>query len=459
MLFELINRHITSSNNKTAIIDSNLKSYSYADLFKKINEIETKFQSANLAKGHVVILKYDKSFLGLAYLLSCLKLGIIYIPVDVNIPENKLKSIIASSNANAIINDDFSLNILHLNLLILNKSACCVLYTSGSTGNPKGVVISHQNIKSFITWSTEEFKIVDTDIITSYAPFHFDLSSFDIYSSLKNGASTWLINKQLSTNYRLISEQLIKVKPTIWYATPTVYNLLNEFGDLNNNYQPRLALFAGEIFNITDLNSLRIKWNNTLFYNLYGPTETNVCTYYELPAKIELERTSLYPIGKPCPYVKTIISEEGELLVSCESVMLEYLNEAKLTSDKFVKTKNEKWFKTGDIVEEQNGLIFYLHRNDRMIKHNGFRIELDEIETELKKHPEIKSAACIYLNNKIIATYTGQKISNIALKTFCNQHLLKYMIPNHFYHLTELPINSNGKIDYSELINNFNLNE
>lgn len=459
MLFEFINQHITSSNPHTVVIDSNLNSYSYADLYKKIKEIEYLFQANNLKKGSIIILQFDKSFLGLAYLLTCLKLGIIYIPVDVNIPKNKLESVVHSSNANALIDGNFSIKKLNAITPSVIENSCCVLYTSGSTGHPKGVIISHENLKAFVGWSSQEFSITEKDICTSYAPFHFDLSTFDIFASLKQGAKIWLINKALSTNFKLISDHIKKINPTIWYATPTVFKLLNQYGNLSNNYKPRLALFAGEIFDVNELNLLRKIWDKTIFYNLYGPTETNVCTYYKLPSKIETNRTETYPIGKACDYAETTISKDGELLVSGKSIMLGYINEGLLKEDKFVILDGKKWLKTGDIVEERNGLIYYLHRNDRMVKHNGFRVELGEIEKELKKHTNIIDVGCIYTNNKIVAIYTGQKTSTIELKTFCNKHLLSYMIPNQFNYLKKIPINSNGKIDYSELINNFNLNE
>lgn len=455
MFFE----HVHPKNTSNAIIDSNLNSFTYADLYYKINEIELIYQTHKLVKSNLVIFKFDKSFTALAHLLCCIKLGIIYIPIDVNTPQNRLENIINSSKANAIINDDFSIKILNNKKSPINKNACSVLYTSGSTGKPKGVVISHNNLQAFINWSSQEFNISNADTLTSYAPFHFDLSTFDVFAALKNGASIWLINKALSSNFRLISEQIFKVKPTVWYATPTVYKLLYQYGNLSEKYSPRLALFAGEVFNLKELNLLRKTWHKTTFYNLYGPTETNVCTFYKLPNNIEEEKTEPYSIGKPCPYAQTRIKEDGELLISGKSLMLEYLNEPTLTEQKFVEHDGIKWLKTGDIVTQQNNLIYYKYRNDRMVKHNGYRVELGEIENELKKHSDINDIACIYCKGKIIAVYTGVKKSSINLKTFCNKQLLKYMIPNHFFYLKQMPINSNGKIDYSELINNFNLNE
>lgn len=451
MFFETINKHITPNNTNIAIYNSELNSYTYTQLYDQINQIEKLYKAQNLQKGNLVILNFDKSFVGLAHLLCCIKMGIIYIPIDSNTPKNRLDKIIASSKASAIINNDFSIRFLNTAPNYMDDKACCVLYTSGSSGTPKGVVTSKKGLASFINWSSKEFKINSKDILTNYAPFHFDLSTFDVFVGLKNGASIWLIDNKLSSNFRLLGEHIKELNPTVWYATPTVYNLLNEYGNLNRNNQPRLALFAGEIFNINKLNSLRDKWNEAIFYNLYGPTETNVCTYYKLPNQIE-DKKEIYPIGIACPYAKTLINDSGELLIGGDSLMLSYLNEPSLTHEKIITINGEKWLKSGDIVELKNDLIYYKTRNDRMVKKNGYRIELFEIENELSNHPDINQVACIFKNNKIIAFYSGNKCSNIALKTYSNQQLLKYMIPDDFFHLTNLPVNSNGKIDYALLI-------
>lgn len=451
MFFETINNHITPNNKNIAIYDSELISYTYSQLNDEINQVEKLYKSQNLQQGHLVILNFEKSFVGLAHLLCCIKMGIVYIPIDSNTPKNRLEKIIASSNAYALIDNDFSLHFLNKTLSPIETETCCVLYTSGSTGTPKGVVTSKRSLTSFINWSSKEFNIKSNDIITNYAPFHFDLSTFDIFVGLKYGAAIWLVDNKLSSNFRLLGEHIKVLQPTVWYATPTVYNLLNQYGNLNTKNQPRLALFAGEVFKVKELNSLRDTWNKTIFYNLYGPTETNVSTYFKLPLQIE-DITENYPIGIACSYAKTLITNDGELLIGGETLMLSYLNEPSLTQQKFTTINGEKWLKTGDIVELKNDLIYYKTRNDRMIKKNGYRIELSEIENGLSNHPDINQVACIFNNNSIIAFYSGNKCSIIALKTYSNQQLLKYMIPDNFFHLTDLPVNSNGKIDYAQLI-------
>lgn len=456
--YDFISAHINSSN-KIAIYDSILNSYTYLQLNQKIKEIEVLFVSENLKKGSLLILQADKSFDSLAYLLCCIKMGIIYIPVDPNSPKDRLKKIITSSQANAILTPDYSIEHLNNKHLSLNKDACCILYTSGSTGIPKGVVCSSKAIQAFIEWSIDEFHIDANDVLTAFAPFHFDLSTFDIFASLSTGASLWLIDKSLGSNFRLLGEYIPIVKPSVWYATPTVYMLLNQYGNLTDQYCPRITLFAGEVFPIHELNTLRKKWKKSSFYNLYGPTETNVCTYFKVPEKIELERKTPYPIGSACSYAKTKISTSNELLITGKSLMIEYFHNKKATDQKFVTEDNEKWIKTGDLVGMEGNQIIYKDRMDRMVKRNGYRIELGEVENILTDHEKIMTVACVKITeeqtNKIIAFYTGEKLSQLNLKMYCNQKLLNYMIPDSFVHIDKLPINSNGKVDHIQLINTF----
>ena len=461
--YSFISKHINQYNNNIAIYNSDLSSYTYAQLFEKINEVEKVFNDKGLKENNLVILQVDKSFNSLAYLLCCIKLGMIYIPIDSESPKDRIAKIVESSNANAIIKPDLSIEILNQTEIKIESDACCVLYTSGSTGTPKGVICSSVGLKAFINWSIDKFNITNKDLLTSYAPFHFDLSTFDVFASLTAGASLWLFDKKLSSNVRLIGEHLKTIHPSIWYATPTVYSLLCDFGKLPDDYSPRTVLFAGEVFPIKKLNTLRARWQNCIYYNLYGPTETNVCTFYKIPQKIELNRTNPYPIGKDCPYAKSKINNEGELLVSGDSLMLGYLNNPEAANEKIITENEEKWYKTGDIVTIENDELIYNGRIDRMIKRRGYRIELGEIEQEILTHEAITNVAAISIfkndTPKIIVYYTGNKSSQIELQTFSAKVLLNYMIPDKFIFIETLPINKNGKIDYKQLIANFNHDE
>ena len=463
VFYDLIARKITPDSNNIAIIDSELKEYTYAALYHKIQEIEESFAKLKLTKNSILIVQLDKSFSSLSHLLACIKLGIVYIPIDVNSPASRVDKIRIDSKANAILTPDFSITILSHELRQLPSDLVCVLYTSGSTGIPKGVPISSHGLEAFISWGLNEFEISDHDKLVAYAPFHFDLSTFDLFVGLTGGASVWLIQHKLASNFKLLSEYADKVKPTVWYATPTVLNLLNQYGGLSLSNAPRLVLFAGELFPIKQLNALRQQWKSTTYYNLYGPTETNVCTYFKLPKEIETDRTMNYPIGESCPYAQTKIGQEEELLVSGATVMENYFNSPSDFNQTFIVENGVKWLKTGDKVKQINKQLFYVGRLDRMVKKNGFRIELGEIENNLIQHPEIKNVIAIPVEHetqtKIVAYYTGKKQSFIALKLFSANHLLDYMIPDQFIFLEDFPLNKNGKIDYFQLTINLKKDE
>lgn len=451
---DIVFSRILPNNNDIAVIDSNLKKFSYHDLYFEVEKITSLFQKHGLKKGHLIIIKTSKTFNGLAYLLACIKAEIVYIPVDVDSPKERFNQIIINSDSNAIIHPDYSLDIIHKKTIKNPYSGICILYTSGSTGIPKGVFCSADGMLSFIKWANTEFNITSNDIITSFAPFYFDLSVFDIFSCLINGASLWLIDKALASNIRLLGQQALKIKPSIWYSTPTMYSLLSEYGKLSSEYCPRIVLFAGEVFPVLKLNKLRKVWKSAIYYNLYGPTETNVCTYYKLPEIIEENRKDPYPIGIPCSYSSYKIIG-NELHISGNSLMIGYFNDQQSTNSKIYIDNQQKWYKTGDAVVEKDSLLYYEGRLDRMVKRRGYRIELGEIEHILYTNQQLNQVAVISVNEdseiKIIAFYSGNNVGQIELKIFCNNALPYYMIPDKFIYLDKLPLTSNGKLDYSLL--------
>ncbi|MCB0401865.1 MAG: AMP-binding protein [Flavobacteriales bacterium] len=458
--YDFISTEINPLNNNIAIIDSQQIEYTYTQLYYKIQELEEELSALGLTSGNTLILKTDKTFHSTALLLCCIKMGIIYIPVDVNSPEERLEKIIDSSQANAIFNPDHSIRIISSKKQMPDPEAVCVLYTSGSTGVPKGVIISSSGLMAFTDWAIREFRVNADDTLTAYASFHFDLSTFDLFAGLTSGATVWLIDQALGSNFRLLGELIPQIKPTIWYATPTVYSLLIQYGNLSDSYCPRLALFAGEVFPMTSLNALRKKWPSATYYNLYGPTETNVCTFYKLPAEIEDTRTEPYPIGSACPYVNSRISPENELLISGKTVMIGYLNNESETTKRLIIENGIRWYKTGDTVAQKGTQLIYKGRTDRMVKRRGYRIEPGEIENMLIRHPQIDQVAVLSTRKNsetlIIVYYSGTKQSPIQLSTYCSRNLLNYMIPDRFIFTEKIPVNQNGKIDYHQLMTNFN---
>src|SRR4029453_10265032 len=286
------------------------------------------------------------------------------------------------------------------------------LYTSGSTGKPKGVMLSHGNAAAFIDWSFDVFKPNEYDRFSSHAPFHFDLSILDIYVSLKHGATLVIVEEALGKEPARLAPWIAEKKLTVWYSAPSILSLVGQFGKLEQyDYSSlRLVLFAGEVFPIKYLKLLKSLWLHPRYFNLYGPTETNVCTFYEVPHLIPASQTESVPIGKACPYCEPLVvnedgievarGTEGELCIAAPGVLQGYWNLPENTAKAFLRGHDTRWYRTGDIVVAlPDGNYKFLGRRDRMIKKRGYRIELGEIEVALYQHPAIKEAAVLAFPN------------------------------------------------------------
>ena len=351
-----------------------------------------------------------------------------------------------------------------------------ILYTSGSTGIPKGVMLTHRNATSYVDWCSEVLHPEPGDRFSSHAPFHFDLSILDIYVPLKHGASVHLIPDALGKSPRELAMFVADRRLTVWYSTPAILQLLSDFGRLvRHDYSAlRLVLFAGEVFPAKQLRRLVEQWPAPAYYNLYGPTETNVCTYAEIPTPIPAKRTEPYPIGLPCSHCRALVldsekrpaaaGEEGLLYIAGPSVFAGYWRRPEETQACFVEHDGERWYNTGDVVVERGDEGFiYLGRRDRMIKRRGYRIELNEIEKCLYKHTAVAAAAVVAvprsdLGMQIAAYVVANQqaaINVVEMKSFCSRHLPEYMNPDFFIFVEALPRTSTAKTDYQELIRGF----
>ncbi|HJU87115.1 MAG TPA: amino acid adenylation domain-containing protein [Gemmatimonadota bacterium] len=347
-----------------------------------------------------------------------------------------------------------------------------ILYTSGSTGRPKGVVHTHGSAMSFVEWCAGTFDLSETDRFSSHAPFHFDLSIFDLYVSLYHGGEVVLFGEEISKQPAAMAEAIAERGLSVWYSTPSVLRLLVEFGQLETRDWSALGLvlFAGEVFPIKHLRALLEAWPAPRYFNLYGPTETNVCTYFEVPTPIPADREEPFPIGRVCENDEGLVvdgddrpvpaGEEGELLIRGGTVMQGYWNLPERTASAFhVDPRGERWYRTGDLVrEDADGTLLFSGRRDRMVKRRGYRVELGEIETALYRHPEIVEAAVVALPGEdgisidaFVCRSDGGKGSIIEMKTFCLKELPLYMIPDRFRFRQSLPKTSTDKIDYQAL--------
>jgi len=348
-----------------------------------------------------------------------------------------------------------------------------ILYTSGSTGKPKGVMLTHENAVSFVDWCSEVFQPHFTDRFSSHAPFHFDLSILDIHVSLKHGATLVLVGEDIGKDPVRLAKLVSDERISIWYSAPSILSLLAQFGNLAvYDYSAlRHVLFAGEVFPVKHLRTLTQLLPIPRYFNLYGPTETNVCNFHEVPLPVPDDRTTPYPIGKVCSHlagkvidesgVEITTGQEGELCISGRGVMEGYWSLPEQTAHGFLTDADgTRWYKTGDIVVEAEDRIFiYRGRRDRMVKRRGYRVELGEIEAGLYKHPLIKEVAVVAAPDeeagvKINAFLSGKeakRLSLIEIKRFCSENLPLYMIPDRFTWYDALPKTSTDKIDYQRL--------
>ncbi len=348
-----------------------------------------------------------------------------------------------------------------------------ILYTSGSTGKPKGVMLSHENAVSFVDWCSETFAPTAADRFSSHAPFHFDLSILDIYVCLKHGATLALIGEDIGKDAPRLAQLIADERISIWYSAPSILALLAQFGNLpKHDYADlRQVLFAGEVFPVKHLRTLCELLPSPQYFNLYGPTETNVCTWHEVPLPVPPERNTPYPIGKVCSQLRSRVFDEhgaevargrqGELCIAGPGVMQGYWALPEQTAKGFFTDEDgTAWYRTGDIVTEaEDGCYTYLGRRDRMVKRRGYRVELGEIEASLYRHTKVKEAAVVAFADEqagvsitaFLSSREAQRPSLIEIKRFCAENLPLYMIPDQFTWFDSLPKTSTDKIDYQRL--------
>ena len=348
-----------------------------------------------------------------------------------------------------------------------------ILYTSGSTGRPKGVMLSHRNGVTFVDWCSESLDPREDDRFSSHAPFHFDLSILDIYVPIKHGATLVLISESTGKEPARLAAYAANKRISVWYSTPSILIFLVQYGNLpKHDYSAlRTILFAGEVFPVKHLRALQAHLPNRRYFNLYGPTETNVCTFYEVPPSVPEDRSVPFPIGKVCSHLSGKVvdenqqavtrGDEGELCIAGPGVMQGYWNLPEQSAGAFLGDISDgRWYKTGDlVVEEVDGNYLYRGRRDRMIKKRGYRVELGEIESCLYRHASIKEAAAIAITDDengvrvkaFLSTHDGTRPSLIALKHFCVENLPPYMVPDLFSVLPSLPKTSTDKVDYQRL--------
>jgi amino acid adenylation domain-containing protein len=475
----------------------------YREIDERSSRIAGFLTDRGIRQGDRIGLALPKTTDALTIVFGVLKAGAAYVPVDWTSPAARIRTIFTDCQVQAVFVDSrraelaagFETAILlgadirpGANTFawddVLNHAPigatpprnpddlAYILYTSGSTGVPKGVTLTHRNAVSFVDWCSTVFTPSEQDRFSSHAPFHFDLSILDIYVPLKHGAAVYLIPEELGKKPKDLARFISDRRLTVWYSTPAILGLLGEFGDLDKfDYSSlRAVLFAGEVFPVRQLRRVTGHWPHPEYFNLYGPTETNVCTFAKIPTPIPEDRSEPYPIGWTCSHCNALVLDdeqvleegsEGLLYISGPSVFSGYWGRTEETAAAFIQRDDVRWYNTGDVVRQDgaDGFI-YVGRRDRMIKRRGYRIELGEIESCLYKHTAITGAAVIAVPHpesgmRVIAYIVAPEDSRpsiVELKVFCNQNLPAYMNPDVFVFIKDLPRTSTNKLNYQELI-------
>jgi amino acid adenylation domain-containing protein len=353
---------------------------------------------------------------------------------------------------------------------LISQDLAYILYTSGSTGQPKGVMLSHQNCLSFVKWAVDEFAVTSQDRLSSHAPFHFDLSTFDLYAAAIAGAPVYLVPKSVSMLPVEVKKFIETNQISVWYSVPSILTMLVELGGLEVGDLPtlRTLLFAGEVFPTKYLSRLMKLLPHVQFANLYGPTETNVCTGYTVPEPPDEDAPPI-SIGGAITNVETFVVDEqnriveagqvGELLVRGPTVMAGYWGDADLTAKKLIPSPiprhlGDPVYRTGDLVEEQEGGIYrFIGRRDNQIKSRGYRIELGDIEAALSAHPAVLEVVVVAIPDEMVSNRivgfasVSEGLSDSELLRFCAERVPNYMVPESMHIRAELPKTSTGKID------------
>jgi amino acid adenylation domain-containing protein len=472
------------------------QSLTYAELDSLSSQIAIGLQTLNISAGEPVGLYMPKCIEAVAALYATLKLASCYVPIAIDNPLPRLAhmlddcgirfvltlttptpdvaKVLQVRGAKAIVVKDFvnAYGETLVEAIPAQQSAAAILYTSGSTGMPKGAIITHANLAVFSNWAVSAFKLSSKDRLLSHAPFHFDLSFFDLFSAAESAGTVVLPMPSDITSASRIASIVNRFGVTVWQSVPSALTLQTMSGRQAAEIMPtvRCVLFAGERMPEHTLLKMADCFPNASFYNVYGCTETNDTFMYEVPSDVTLAPDPL-PIGKPLPYIRYRIVDEagenveqgqkGQLLVSGETVMAGYVDVKSKTLSAVPSYNNDHivdgFYRTKDIVSlGYDGDIHFHGRSDTLIKSNGYRVNLMEIEDHLRLLDGVLEVAVFsipdeLISNLIIANvslYDGIDYSSLELKLYCAATLPKYAIPHRFQiNHEELPKNSTGKID------------
>jgi amino acid adenylation domain-containing protein len=466
---------------------------SYRQLLERSDRAAMLFAEQGARPGRQVAFCFRKSPEALVALFALIRTGAAYVPLDPSWPAERQQTICREADIELWVGNvppsfkGIKNTVLSLDLPDSGpgiafdparglpaepaRGIANILYTSGSTGRPKGIEITARSLLHFSRWVVDFFDLRPEDRVANHAPYNFDLSTLDIFAAVRAGATMCPVPEEIKIlpyqMARFIAEQRI----TVWYSVPfALIAMLPKLGahDLS---RLRHVIFAGEVMPKPALQQLAQALPWATFTNLYGPTETNVCTFHRIePA--DLASDEPVPIGRAIDDTRLWIVDDngtpvpegqpGELLVAGPTVTPGYFGDTELTARRLVPAPDGDGlvYRTGDVVSRRpDGVLLFHGRVDRMIKCRGFRIEPGEIEAVLGRHPQVHEAAVFLIGQPgqgeqlkaSIACAAGARPSEAELMDWCRRSLPPYMVPDLWQFLDALPRTDRGKIDLQRL--------
>jgi amino acid adenylation domain-containing protein len=497
------------------------KELTYGQLESRSNQLANLLKEGGCQKGDRVCFLMPKTLMAIVSMIGILKAGGIHVPLDPTGPPVRIRRILEScenrwilaagpvlSLLGELLNEPSLRTRLSVGWLEDQKSLTAgfsvdwclddlalmapdplpqqvssadpahILFTSGSTGIPKGVVITHENVLHFVEWGLRHFRIDASDRLSGHTPLHFDLSTFDVFGTFAAGAQLRMVPHELALSPLSLAEFIRNEELTQWFSVPSVLNYLAKFDVVRFGDFPllRRLLWCGEVLPSPALSYWMRRLPHVRFTNLYGPTETTIASsFYDVPAPPIDERRPV-PIGTACAGEELLIlnqnlqpvspGEIGDLYIGGAGLSPGYWRDPDKTAAAFIQdprtnAPNGRIYRTGDLARRDgDGLVYFVGRNDTQIKSRGYRIELGEIEAALGSLPCLRESAVVAVDQGgfegclICCAYAPQPGSDSSpnnLRKELAKQLPSYMVPVRWMDFAMLPKNANGKIDRAEV--------
>jgi amino acid adenylation domain-containing protein len=503
LLQDLVTRQVERRPQATAIVYG-AKRLSYGELDAAANRLARTLIAAGCRKGDRVGFLYPKKPAAMVWMLGILKAGAMHVPLDVSSPPERLRRIVGSCEPRFVLAAGpaapLAAQIQDLaRLAWMDESvpaglraaftlkdvarapaeapACAtrpeepahILFTSGSTGMPKGVVITHANVMAFVDWGVKHFGLDSSDRVSGHTPLHFDLSTYDIFGAYAAGAELHVVPLETALLPHRLAEFMRASRLTQLFSVPSILNYMAKLDAVRQDDFPELrrVMWCGEVLATPVLIHWMKRLPHARFTNLYGPTEATVASsYYDVPACPEDPAASI-PIGSACEGEELFLIDD-EIHIGGVGLSPGYWRDADKTAAAFVPhptRPGERVYRTGDLGRlRPDGLMEFIGRADTQIKSRGYRIELGEIEAALASLPQLRESAVVAIRSQgfeqwqICCAYVpmaGQTWTPAALRTELARLLPAYMMPARWMQYEALPKNANGKIDRPRLKQSF----